>query len=175
MHETGSSSKNSLDNFICSVAEQSFCHRGVLLGAPRTGLAPAEKRLTGSKHYIWLKNTSTTSSRVRSSKPTGTYAIQSPAGLGNARTCKSSLQKQMESADEKNKKDIEERLCRSILTLGEVSNETENYSQAVEDIQMCLKKQESFPKDSRLVPWNDFSVFCFLFEFYLNWYCTQYF
>merc|ERR1712025_1141349 len=59
--------------------------------------------------------------------------------------------KQMESADEKNKKDIEERLCRSILTLGEVSIENENYSQAVEDIQMCLKKQESFPKDSRLV------------------------
>merc|ERR1712112_484731 len=59
--------------------------------------------------------------------------------------------KQMESADEKNKKDIEERLCRSILTLGEVSIENENYSQAVEDIQMCLKKQENFPKDSRLV------------------------
>jgi len=59
--------------------------------------------------------------------------------------------KQMESSDEKNKKDIEERLCRSILTLGEVSIENENYSQAVEDIQMCLKKQESFPKDSRLV------------------------
>merc|ERR1712042_235576 len=59
--------------------------------------------------------------------------------------------KQMESADEKNKKDIEERLCRSILTLGEVSIENENYSQAVEDIEMCLKKQESFPKDSRLV------------------------
>merc|ERR1712112_388887 len=59
--------------------------------------------------------------------------------------------KQMESADEKNKKDIEERLCRSILTLGEISIENENYSQAVEDIQMCLKKQESFPKDSRLV------------------------
>merc|ERR1712025_1402831 len=59
--------------------------------------------------------------------------------------------KQMESADEKNKKDIEERLCRAILTLGEVSIENENYSQAVEDIQMCLKKQENFPKDSRLV------------------------
>merc|ERR1712142_1362863 len=59
--------------------------------------------------------------------------------------------KQMESADEKNKKDIEEKLCRSILTLGEVSIENENYSQAVEDIEMCLKKQESFPKDSRLV------------------------
>merc|ERR1719322_2058524 len=40
--------------------------------------------------------------------------------------------KQMESADEKNKKDIEEKLCRSILTLGEVSIENENYSQAVE-------------------------------------------
>ena len=37
MHETGSSSTNSLDKFICSVAEQSFCHRGFLLGSPRTG------------------------------------------------------------------------------------------------------------------------------------------
>merc|ERR1712233_55346 len=37
------------------------------------------------------------------------------------------------------------------MGLGEVSIENENYSQAVEDIEMCLKKQESFPKDSRLV------------------------
>ena len=37
MHETGSSSTNSLDKFMCFVAEQSFCHRGFLLGSPRTG------------------------------------------------------------------------------------------------------------------------------------------
>merc|ERR1711942_310042 len=55
------------------------------------------------------------------------------------------------TADEKDKKAIEEKLCRVILTLGEVSIENENYSQAVEDIKMCLKKQEAFSKDSRLV------------------------
>merc|ERR1711875_165195 len=59
--------------------------------------------------------------------------------------------KVLETADDKNKKAIEEKLCRAILTLGEVSIENENYSQAVEDIKMCLKKQEGFSKDSRLV------------------------
>merc|ERR1711936_964210 len=47
--------------------------------------------------------------------------------------------------------EIEEKLCRTILTLGEISIENENYSQAVEDIQTCLKKQGAFSKDSRLV------------------------
>ena len=32
---------------------------------------------------------------------------------------------------------------------GEVSIENENYSQAMEDIRLCLKKQENLPKDSR--------------------------
>merc|ERR1711922_13171 len=32
----------------------------------------------------------------------------------------------------------------------EAGAENENYKQAVEDIQECLKKQESFPKDARL-------------------------
>ena len=53
MHETGSSSKNSLDNFICSVAEQSFCHLGVLLGAPRTGFAPAEKHVLSVQSILF--------------------------------------------------------------------------------------------------------------------------
>ena len=44
---------------------------------------------------------------------------------------------------------MEEKLCSSILALGEVSIENENYSQAVEDIKLCLKKQENLPKDSR--------------------------
>merc|ERR1712202_62221 len=38
-----------------------------------------------------------------------------------------------------------------ILLLGETSMENENYSQAVEDIQLCLKKQDCLPKDSRIV------------------------
>merc|ERR1712002_841301 len=59
--------------------------------------------------------------------------------------------KVLETVDEKNKKETEEKLCRTILLLGEVSIENENYSQAVEDIEMCLKKQEAFSKDSRLV------------------------
>merc|ERR1719228_560093 len=60
--------------------------------------------------------------------------------------------KQVETTtDDKVKKAIEEKLCRTILTLGEISIENENYSQAVEDIQMCLKKQGGFSKDSRLV------------------------
>merc|ERR1712192_4795 len=46
---------------------------------------------------------------------------------------------------------LEERLCSSILALGEVSLENENYSQAVEDIKLCLEKQKNLPKDSRLV------------------------
>merc|ERR1719318_640357 len=50
-----------------------------------------------------------------------------------------------------NKSEMEEKLCSSILALGEVSIENENYSQAVEDIKLCLKKQENLPKDSRII------------------------
>merc|ERR1711936_1572219 len=59
--------------------------------------------------------------------------------------------KQVEITEDETKKEIEEKLCRTILTLGEISIENENYSQAVEDIQTCLKKQGAFSKDSRLV------------------------
>jgi len=59
--------------------------------------------------------------------------------------------KQIETGDADNKKEWEERLCKTIMALGEVSIENENYCQAVEDIQMCLKKREAMPKDSRLV------------------------
>merc|ERR1712055_30586 len=58
--------------------------------------------------------------------------------------------KQIESGAE-NKFEMEEKLCSSILALGEVSIENENYSQAVEDINLCLKKQENLPKDSRII------------------------
>jgi len=58
--------------------------------------------------------------------------------------------KQVESS-EGNKAETEEKLCSTMLALGEVSLENENYKQAVEDIQLCLKKQESLPKDSRIV------------------------
>jgi len=54
-------------------------------------------------------------------------------------------------ADDTTIKPYEEKLHRTILTLGEISIENENYSQAVEDIQMCLKEEGAFKKDSRLV------------------------
>merc|ERR1711988_1342822 len=42
-------------------------------------------------------------------------------------------------------------LAWEMLELGEVSIENENYKQAVEDIQECLKKEENLPKDARIV------------------------
>merc|ERR1712133_340980 len=60
-----------------------------------------------------------------------------------------------ESSDEKKeegeKAHLEERLCSTMLALGEVSIENENYKQAVDDIQDCLKKQANLPKDARIV------------------------
>merc|ERR1712119_11917 len=50
----------------------------------------------------------------------------------------------------KDKDFFEERLCSTMLHLGEVSIENENYKQAVEDIKLCLTKQEKMPKDARL-------------------------
>merc|ERR1711925_49352 len=58
--------------------------------------------------------------------------------------------KQIETGDG-DKTLLEERLCSSILALGEVSLENENYSQAVDDIKLCLEKQKNLSKDSRLV------------------------
>jgi len=59
--------------------------------------------------------------------------------------------KQIETGDADNKKEREEKLCKTMMALGEVSIENENYCQAVEDMQMCLKKREAMPKYSRLV------------------------
>merc|ERR1712150_332183 len=58
--------------------------------------------------------------------------------------------KQLEAGAE-NKTHLEERLVSTMLALGEGSIENENYKQAVEDIQECLKKQAHFPKDARIV------------------------
>merc|ERR1711936_418344 len=47
---------------------------------------------------------------------------------------------------------LEKRLCETYLTLGEVSLENENYVQAVEDISLCLERQQaSLPSDSRSI------------------------
>jgi len=59
--------------------------------------------------------------------------------------------KQIETGDADNTRNYEEMLCKSIMALGEVSIENENYCQAVEDMQLCLKKREALPKDSRLI------------------------
>jgi len=59
--------------------------------------------------------------------------------------------KQIETGDG-DKTFLEERLCSSILALGEVSLENEYYSQAVEDIKLFLEKlKKNLLKDSRLV------------------------
>lgn len=59
--------------------------------------------------------------------------------------------KQIETGDANKKGEHEERVCKVMMALGEVSIENENYCQAVEDLQMCLKKRQAMPKDSRLV------------------------
>ena len=46
------------------------------------------------------------------------------------------------SLSEENKTMIEKRLFETFLTLGEVSLENENYPQAVEDLTLCLNKQQ---------------------------------
>merc|ERR1712083_981554 len=64
---------------------------------------------------------------------------------------------QIEGAQKANLSDglkatLEKRLCETYLTLGEVSLENENYTQAVEDLSKCLKKQEEkLPEDSRSI------------------------
>merc|ERR1712029_1027703 len=57
----------------------------------------------------------------------------------------------MGEAEAGDKTKILERLCSTMLALGEVSIENENYKQAVEDIQECLKKTEKLAKDARII------------------------
>ena len=52
-------------------------------------------------------------------------------------------------AKEEEKLPMLEKLCCALCGLGEVSIESENYKQAIEDFQTCLKRQAEFPKDSR--------------------------
>merc|ERR1712013_288765 len=64
---------------------------------------------------------------------------------------------QIEGAQKANLSDglkatLEKRLCETYLTLGEISLENENYVQAVEDISLCLERQQaSLPSDSRSI------------------------
>merc|ERR1712112_289063 len=59
--------------------------------------------------------------------------------------------KQLETAETADKSLLLERLCSTMLALCEVSIENENYKQAVEDIKECLKKEETMPKDARII------------------------
>merc|ERR1712058_17672 len=54
--------------------------------------------------------------------------------------------KQLETAEDADKSHLLERLCSTMLVLGEVSIENVNYKQAVEDIQECLKKERLCPR-----------------------------
>merc|ERR1740128_524024 len=59
--------------------------------------------------------------------------------------------KMLAEAKEEDKLAMLEKLCCTMCALGEVSIESENYKQAVEDFQECLFKQSTMPKDSRCV------------------------
>jgi len=59
--------------------------------------------------------------------------------------------KQMEAETGDKAKLLLERLCSTMLALGEVSIENENYKQAVEDILECLKKTGNLAKDARII------------------------
>merc|ERR1711972_132842 len=59
--------------------------------------------------------------------------------------------RQLETAEDADKSHLLERLCSTMLALGEVSIENKNYKQAVEDIKECLKKEETMPKDARII------------------------
>merc|ERR1712000_226230 len=60
--------------------------------------------------------------------------------------------KQIESVEGDKKVELDRRVCETYLHLGEVSLENENYSQAVEDLTVCLKRrQASLPSDSRSI------------------------
>merc|ERR1712223_343696 len=55
-------------------------------------------------------------------------------------------------ADAKERMDIESKLSETYQTLGEVSIENENYPQAIEDLNMCLRRrQDLLPEDNRSV------------------------
>ena len=64
--------------------------------------------------------------------------------------------KQLAEAKEEDKLAMLEKLCCTMCALGEVSIESENYKQAVEDFQECLFKQSAMPKDSRYVSVSTF-------------------
>jgi len=60
--------------------------------------------------------------------------------------------KQVTEVSAEAKDDLERKLCETLLTLGEVSLENENYGQAEEDLLNCLKlRVDKLPADSRSI------------------------
>merc|ERR1719273_274049 len=60
--------------------------------------------------------------------------------------------KEAEQERAKLKDDVESRVSDTFQTLGELSIENENYEQAIEDLQTCLKRrQQMMPEDSRCI------------------------
>merc|ERR1739845_84247 len=60
--------------------------------------------------------------------------------------------RQLESSTDDQKVEVEKRICETLMLLGEVSLENENYQQAVDDMTVCLsRRQASLPADSRSI------------------------
>merc|ERR1719357_427746 len=68
---------------------------------------------------------------------------------------KNILMKQSESlkdTDKDKKSLVDSRICDTYQTLGEVSIENENYQQAIDDLETCLKRRKDMlPEDSRVI------------------------
>ena len=57
------------------------------------------------------------------------------------------------------KDDVENRVSDTFQTLGELSIENENYEQAIEDLQTCLKRrQQMMPEDSRCIAETHYQI-----------------
>merc|ERR1719273_2477589 len=57
------------------------------------------------------------------------------------------------------KDDVERKVSNAFQTLGELSMENENYEQAIEDLQTCLKRrQQMMPEDSRCIAETHYQI-----------------
>merc|ERR1712001_453774 len=67
--------------------------------------------------------------------------------------------KEAEQERAKLKDDVESRVSDTFQTLGELSIENENYEQAIEDLETCLKRrQQMLPEDSRCIAETHYQI-----------------